>query len=318
MKVLPNEMAAALALASKNMLPVSPADRPEDCAVLRVGSAQMLKTEDVTTLVCRDLEWAGRVSALHAMSDVFACLGEPTHAGVLLFARTGATVPQMAALMRGVFAACVEEGVEVTGGHSISSPEWMAGLAILGAVGPHGALGKRGARHGDRLLLSKPVGIGAVLRAHKLGQVGENELAEAMAVMTTSNRAAAAEAGEAGVRSGTDVTGFGLLGSLTEMLDGDLGATVELGRVPVLAAARVLDQQFAQSRWISGNLDYVRSRRRLIGVREPLALMPLLDPQTNGGLLVAADEQAARQLAARGLFSVIGVINNSGKIEVKS
>jgi selenide,water dikinase len=295
----------------------SPAEHPADSAVLDAGPVRLLMTEDFGPVVCNDLERAGRVAALHALSDVYACLGTPRWARVLFVAKTGATVEQMATLLTGVYKACAADGVEVAGGHSIVSAEWMAGLAVVGTVGPRGPLTKRGARDGDRLLLSKPLGCGAVLRAYRLGQATEADLDEALAVMTTSNRGAAAHAAEARVHAGTDVTGFGLLGSLAEMLDGDLGATLTLQQVPVLAATRRLGGRFGHSRWIDGNWDYARDRRRVVGVRELPQLLPLLDPQTNGGLLVAADEQAAARLAAQGAFTVIGEVNQSAKIEVK-
>jgi selenide,water dikinase len=295
----------------------SPAERPADSAVLDAGPVRLLMTEDFGPVVCNDLEQAGQVAALHALSDVYACLGTPRWARVLFVAKTGATVEQMAALLKGVYKACAANGVEVAGGHSIVSAEWMAGLAVVGTVGPHGPLGKRGARDGDRLLLSKPLGCGAILRAYKLGQATEADLDEALAVMTTSNRDAAGHAAEAHVHACTDVTGFGLLGSLAEMLDGDLGASLTLEQVPVLPAARRLSDKFAQSRWIDGNWDYARDRRRIIGVRGPAELLPLLDPQTNGGLLVAADEQAAALLVARGEYTVIGEVNTTVRIEVK-
>src|SRR5438874_709465 len=114
------------------------------------------------------------------------------------------------------------------GGHTTISGEWIIGVSVVGSVGPWGLLSKQGARPGDRLLLSKPVGCGVLLRAHRQLQASDADLTEALDVMATSNRVAAAQAGEAGVHASTDVTGFGLLGSLAEMLDGDLGAILRL------------------------------------------------------------------------------------------
>ncbi len=122
----------------------SPAEQPEDCAVLKVGDSTMLLTEDFGPVVSADLELAGRVAALHALSDIYACGGEPVAARVLFVAGPDATEEQMTALLAGVFKTCASEGVKVMGGHSITSGEWMAGLSAVGVPGPHGVLTKQG------------------------------------------------------------------------------------------------------------------------------------------------------------------------------
>ncbi len=154
--------------------------------------------------------------------------------------------------------------------------------------------------------------------AHKLGLIAESDLAEAFAAMTTSNASASASAlaGAAGVHAATDCTGFGALGSVVEMLDRKLGAVIDLARVPVVEAARGLGERLGQSRWSEANWNYALQHHRMIGVRDAAELLPLLDPQTNGGLLVAASEEAAAALVAGG-FTDIGVVNDTNTIEVK-
>jgi selenide,water dikinase len=319
-KVLAPDMEAAFAAAWNEVYPdrcgESPAERPQDCAVVHLGGITLLLTQDFAPVVASDLELAGRIAALHALSDVFAVGGTPMWAGVLFVEGPGATHEKRIALEAGILRACKEEGVLLTGGQSIVSKEWMAGLALIGVPGPYGLLTKRGARDGDRLLVSKPLGCGAVLHAHSVHQLADADLAEAFAVMTTSNRTAAEKAGQAGVHAATDITGFGLAGCVGEMLaEDDLGASVTLSRIPLIEAARGLDDRFG-SRWIDANHAYARKRRRMIGVRDRNLLMPMLNPETNGPLMVAADERAAALLVSDGAFSVIGDINRSGKIEV--
>jgi selenide, water dikinase len=193
--------------------------------------------------------------------------------------------------------------------------EAMAGLSVLGVAGPT-LLAKSGARAGDVIALSKPLGTGMVVRGYQQGLLDAPDIEEAMLVMERSNRAAGQEAVELGAVAVTDVTGFGVLGHLAEMLaDAGLGATLELERVPVLAAVERLPASFARSRYLEENLHYCQSRTKLSGVRDRAALAPLLDPQTSGGLLAMVPPEQMETLD-RTSFQAIGRVVGDERIEV--
>lgn len=286
----------------------------EDCAVLDASAERLLATTDFGPLVGPDLVRAGRIAAAHALSDVYAVGGRPREALAMLI--VDQRLPRRAAsdVLAGMLATCRGEDVRLVGGHTVVGSEAMAGLSVIGvASGP--LLRKDGARPGDALLLSKPLGLGMVVRAYRAGALDDAALEPALAVMQTSNREAARSAAEAGVRAATDVTGFGLLGHLAEMLAGErLGAIVDLGAVPVLDAARRLPGHYAHSAWIDDNLSYCRRSIKLVG-GDRARVAPLLDPQTSGGLLVAVAPAGVQRLQAAG-FARIGEVTDGPALEL--
>jgi selenide,water dikinase len=220
---------------------------------------------------------------------------------VVNFPRDTLPLEVLERVIQGGAAKVAEAGVAILGGHSVDDPEPKFGLVALGTVAPSRILRNVGARPGDVLILTKPLGMGILTTAIKRGMASEATISTAVSVMSALNRAA----GEAVVRAAphvhatTDVTGFGLLGHLSEMLgDGSVGASVELGRVPVLEDA----WSFVEREVVPGG-----TRRNLTGVASfmewseritPEQQLVLADAQTSGGLLIAADPAAADALLA--------------------
>ncbi len=293
----------------------SPVRKPDDCAVLKHAGGDLLATNDLGPLVGPDLLRAGRIAAVHALSDVYAMGGDPLWALVTLIIDRAMPEGSGAAVLRGIAQATAADGVEVVGGQTLVGPEGMAGLSVIGRANPT-LLTKDGARPADRLMLSKPLGSGLVVRAFRLGLLDEAGLEPALRLMETSNRAASRAAVQAGAHACTDVTGFGLLGHLAEMLAPDqLGATLHLDRVPLLDALHELPAAVAQTSWIRANLDYARSRSRLHGAQSIDELRALLDPQTSGGLLVAVTPESVAQLEHVG-FVNIGTVTEKPRLEL--
>jgi selenide,water dikinase len=141
-------------------------------------------------------------------------------------------------------------------------------------------------------------------------------LARAVSTMTTSNASTSIAALEADVHACTDVTGFGLLGHLAEMLSPELGATLELGKIPVLAEALQLPSEVAHTLWIESNYKYTRSRLEIRGISDQRRMSVLLDPQTNGGLLISVPEEATQRLGTQG-FSLIGCVTDTVGFDVR-
>lgn len=296
---------------------ILPADEFEDCAVVEMGGQRLLMTTDMGPVVGVDLEAAGRIAALHTMSDIYARGGTPKWALATVVVQPDYPPGAMEAAMAGLLRACHEEGVEIKGGHTMVGQEAMLGLAVVGMCRGPEVLGKRGARPGDCLFLSKPLGVGMLVRGYALGLADEEALAEAVATMTQSNRRASQHMMEAGAHASTDVSGFGLLGHLSEMLGPGQGVHIHLDRVPILPSVVSLPPQVARTHWTASNLAYAQSRRRVAGVTGLERIGPLLDPQTNGGLLVVADEGCGGALLAHG-FACIGRITNFEEIMIRS
>jgi selenide,water dikinase len=199
---------------------------------------------------------------------------------------------------------CNEAGVTVIGGHSIDDPEPKYGLAVTGVVDPGRIIATRGARPGDDLVLTKPLGMGIISSGIKEGRTSEATAAEAIRVMTTLNRGAAEAMIEVGVSAATDVTGFGLAGHLLEMLDGGLGAEIDVDSVPVLLEAVELARAGILPGGSKRNRDAMGGRVST-GDLDDARRSLLFDAQTSGGLLIAVDPSKTDALHAA--FAVHGV-----------
>lgn len=290
---------------------------PEDCGRVSLGDQYLLSSVDFGPVVGRDIFVGGQIQGLNALSDVYACGGAPLSADVVLIIDEKWGWEKAAYVESGVREACREDGVELVGGHTVLGQQTMVGLSVTGIVDKRFFISKRGATKHHVLLISKPLGVGLVARGFALGQLGEQELEEAVQVMTLSNRVAGEAARAAEVSAMTDVTGFGLLGHLVEMLMGsNLGAVIELSAVPLLESVTRVPETVMRTKYLQGNLDYVAAHRTLTGLRSFHRLAALLDPQTNGGLLAAAGSDAADSLIRGGLFQPIGVFTDTGQIEI--
>jgi selenide,water dikinase len=188
----------------------------------------------------------------------------------------------------------------------------MAGLSVIGTAAT-APLRKTGAKAGDRLFLSKAIGTGICLAGYRRGLCDDVALEHAMETMLLPARIAAAPAVKRYATACTDVTGFGLLGHLAEMLEFPLGATLRRGAIPALPFALEPPREVAESAWVRNNYEYVTSRLELRHSGPIYQLAALLDPQTNGPLLAAAPESAAGAMREAG-FSEIGEITDRAAI----
>ena len=275
--------------------PVDPAaelvvglDDGDDAAVVRLPGGQgLVLTTDFFTPVVDDAYTFGRIAAANALSDVYAMGGVPVVAVNLLgWPRDLLPVELAAEVLRGGLEVAQAAGCHVGGGHSVDDPEPKYGMAVTGVVDVDRVIRNDAAVAGDALSLTKALGIGVLNSRHKAtGEVSE----EAVAAMTTLNRDAGRAAVAAGIRAGTDVTGFGLLGHLHKMARASgVTAVVDAAAVPYLAGAR----EALAAGFVSGgtrrNLDWVRPHADLTAVAEDEALL-LADAQTSGGLLLAGE-----------------------------
>jgi len=281
-------------------------DTGDDAAVYRLDDtrALVLTTDFFTPIVDDARDW-GRIAAVNALSDVYAMGGTPLVAlNLVAWPREALPFALLGQVLEGAADAAAEAGCLVVGGHSIDDAEPKFGLAVVGTVHPDHVLTNRGAQPGDDLVLTKPLGIGAITTAAKRGLAGPDHLAAAIEVMTTLNAGAAAAARELGIggdgpiHAGTDVTGFGLLGHLREMTSAAaVGAEIDVAAVPVIAGALDLLEAGAVAggtqrnhAWVAPDTDWGTT---------PLATQHLLsDAQTSGGLLLACAPHATEDLVA--------------------
>ncbi len=289
--------------------------RFEDSAVFEHGLTRLLATTDLAPLVGVDLVAAGRIAALHAMSDIFASGGVPKWALVTLVLSASDPLEHAEDVLSGIGIECAQHGVAILGGQTIIGSETLAGLTVLGVPSNGRILRKGGASDGNVLLMSKPIGTGLVLRGYKLGLLDDTALTSAIEVMSQSNAAASAAALRADVLCCTDISGFGLLGHLSEMLAPQLGATIHLAAVPQLPSVVNVPALAAETAWIDNNRVYANANRRLVSTVEQYRLAALFDPQTNGGLLVAARPESVQALVSAG-FSPIGHVTSQDTIIV--
>ena len=277
-------------------------EHADDAAVYLVApDLAVVQTVDYITPVVDDPYTYGAVAAANAISDVYAMGVRPLFAlNLVNFPVDTLPLSVLGEILRGGADKAAEAGVVIAGGHSIEDPEPKYGMAVTGVAHPEAIVRNKGARPGDALVLTKPLGVGIITTALRAGKASPEAQAAAIAVMTTLNRGAAEAMVEVGVHAGTDVTGFGLLGHLREMLTASgVGARVRAKAVPTLEAVWPLAEELIAP---NGTLRNRESLREVVtwgeGVSLPTQLV-LCDAQTSGGLLIAvAPEQREALLAA--------------------
>ena len=281
----------------------------DDAAVYQLGPTEaIVQTVDFFTAVVDDPYWFGRIAAANAFSDIWAMGARPLFAlNVVAFPAKTLPLEMLAEILRGGSEAAVHAGAPILGGHSIDDPEPKYGLAVTGVVHPERILRNVGARPGDQLLLTKPLGSGILTTAIKRGILPEKEIERVTAVMAELNRAAGEVLASSGaVRALTDVTGFGLLGHAWEMAEGSRAVfRFRAQAVPLLPGVRELCAQGVVPGGSRANLDWVRPHVRFAQGVDPAWQQVLADAQTNGGLLAAVDAERTPKVLA--LLREVGV-----------
>ena len=286
---------------------------PDDAAVTALTeTTSLITTVDFFPPVVSDPFEYGFVSALNSLSDIYAMGGLPKTALLVCGFPKEIEDSEITACVAGAALACKEAGVEILGGHTVRITEPIFGLAATGYVHPDAIWRKTGMLAGDLLMLSKPLGVGVLLSTRQSND--EGSALEQMKISNVGARNSLVELNSS-VHAVTDVTGFGLIGHLSEML-----ANCAIDAVIQLPSQAVLPQ--AQALFDSGirtSADY-RNRealdREVLGLTGSHAQAALFDPQTNGGLLVSIDPTAEIQLIEQGFITVGKVVTGSGKIHV--
>ena len=298
----------------------------DDAAVYRlVDDLALVATLDFITPVVEDPEAFGAVAATNAISDIYAMGGRPIFAlNVVNFPRGALPLHYLELILRGGSAKATEAGIPILGGHSVDDPELKYGMVVLGTIHPDRIVRNAGAQVGDRLVLTKPLGIGVITTAIKAQVADGGIVARALSIMTMLNRDAATAMLKVEAHAATDVTGFGLLGHLAEMVRGSgVGARVWARQVPFIEGTRELAERGIMPGGSRRNLESVGPIVSFAPSLTDVDQLLLADAQTSGGLLIAVapDRQEellgllreAKTLAA----SVVGEITDqTERIEV--
>ena len=279
----------------------------DDAGVYRLSDTQALvQTVDFITPVVDDPFTYGEIAAVNALSDVWAMGGKPLTALNVAAFPSGLDPGILNGILRGGLATFVEAGVALLGGHTVDDPEIKYGAAVTGLIDPRRILSNAGARVGDALVLTKPLGVGVITTGIKQGVADEASQAAAVASMRMLNKSARDAMLRHDARACTDVTGFGLMGHLSHMArEAHVTARLEAARVPLLPGALALRRQGVGPGGLERNRTYFGAAVTVrLSVEDALADL-LFDPQTSGGLLIALPGENAEalvcDLSAQGL-----------------
>ncbi|MBN2613900.1 MAG: selenide, water dikinase SelD [Bacteroidales bacterium] len=267
----------------------------DDAAVYDMGDGTaILSTTDFFMPVVDDPFVFGKIAAINAISDIYAMGGKPFLAIAVLGWPVNKLSSEIAReVVDGGREACKEAGIILAGGHSIDNQEPIFGLAVTGRVRIDQIKRNNTATAGSKLYLTKPLGVGILTTALKLGRLRDKHKHIAAGSMLKLNAIGQDIAEIEGITAMTDVTGFGLLGHLTEVCEGsNLSAVIEFDKIPILAVA---GEYIAQNCIPGGTYRNWESYRQIVYLREENDKFILCDPQTSGGLLIAVEEHAVAQ-----------------------
>jgi selenide,water dikinase len=287
----------------------------DDAGVYRIGDeCALVETTDIITPPVDDPFLFGAIAATNALSDVFAMGGRPVTAMNLVFFPQCSIPPEtLRAILEGGAGKVREAGACLVGGHTVEDDEIKYGLAVTGLVHPERVIRNSTARPGDLLVLTKPIGTGIISTGIKAEMADDASVEEACRWMTTLNNVAAHIMTECGASACTDITGFGLIGHASEMArSAGVTAVLDLEAVPVMPGVDVLINDGLIPGGCYRNRDFysrfLLDNRSLRSAAPADDLLPLFDPQTSGGLLVALPPESAntflRTAEDQGCFAV--------------
>ena len=298
---------------------------PDDAAVWRLDDDRALvATTDFFTPVVDDAYDFGSIAAANALSDVYAMGGRPFLALNVAALPTDLPAELLGEILRGGAEKARDAGVVIAGGHTVQDKEPKYGLIVLGFVDPKRMITKSGARAGDVLVLSKPLGFGTTTTALKREQADPSDVSEVVGWMKRLNRSASELALDAGVTGGTDVTGFSLLGHGWEMAEASgVGLRFTFGKIPFTRGARRYAQEWIFPGGSSDNRLYYGQHVNFTPQIDEPSQMLLFDAQTSGGLLLSVPPEKLDGLMERAaqvgqMLWEVGEVVEGEKIEVTS
>lgn len=296
-------------------------EKADDAGVVRLREdLALIQTVDFFTPIVNDPRDFGKIAAANALSDVYAMGGKPfTAMNLLCFPKDRLSKEVMKEILLGGMEVIHEAGAILVGGHSVDDPELKYGLSVTGLIHPGKLVTNAGAKPGDLLVLTKPLGTGILATAIKARMLSPEAEREAISWMGKLNKDASEAMQEVGVNGCTDITGFGLLGHALEMARASqVELRIWVSKVPILEEASKMAMQGLVPAGTFANRNYCEKSIRLEGEIPPHILDCLADAQTSGGLLIAVPRKSKRlleeALARKGVFQAwIGEVVAEGQ-----
>jgi selenide, water dikinase len=274
-------------------------DKADDAGVYRLrDDLALVQTLDFFTPIVDDPFDYGRIAALNSINDVWAMGGRPiTAMAITCFPRKGLDFAILGEIMRGGLSVLTENKVALLGGHSVDDEQIMFGYSVTGVIDPNKVATNAGARPGDVLILTKPIGTGVISTGIKLAKASPEIVAESIATMLTPGKCAAEAIAKFDVKAATDVTGFALLGHTWEMACAS-NVTIEIDatRVPLIKGALELAGAGLLTSGDKTNREYVGEQIQIASTVDSNQVKLFYDPQTAGGLLLAIAADRAEEL----------------------
>ena len=271
-------------------------DTSDDAAVYRLDDERcLLSTADFFPPMVADAGTFGRIAAANALSDIYAMGGKPLYALNLICFPAGIDMRIVQEILEGGSEKCVEAGALTAGGHSIYDDTVKYGFAVTGLVETGRFYRNNAPKIGDKLILTKPLGVGVITAADRGGESCPEDTAEAIASMERLNKYAAEKTTSYDISACTDITGFGLIAHTLEMTAGNVSAEIYCDNLPHLKNVK----SYIEDEWITGG---GLRNRKFAGSRADTSKLPpwmaelMYDPQTSGGLLIAVDSEQADEL----------------------
>ncbi len=274
-------------------------ERADDAGVYKVSDdLALIQTVDFFTPIVDDPYWFGQIAAANALSDVYAMGGVPkTAMNLVAFPAKDMDISVLRRIIEGGLDKMREAGVVLVGGHTVEDPELKYGLSVTGYIHPDRVLTKRNLRHGDRLILTKLIGTGIVATAIKGGLASQEVTDKVTQAMATLNKAAAEVMEDYPVHACTDITGFGFLGHLAEMVSGSgHGVRIKADSVPVYPEALEYAAMGLVPAGAYRNRDFRLFMVDFAPTVNRILQDVLFDPQTSGGLLICVAPEKAEDL----------------------
>lgn len=268
----------------------------DDAAVYKLSDdIAIIQTLDFFPPIVEDPYMFGKIAATNALSDIYAMGGEVKTALNIVCFPEKLDAEILGEILRGGAEKVQEAGGVVCGGHSINDTEAKYGLSVTGVAHPNKVLTNNGCQIGDKLILTKPLGIGIITTAHKVGEASKEAYEKAMKSMETLNKYAAEKMKKYRVNACTDVTGFGFLGHLNEMVSDKITAKINAENIPFIEEAYSYAEEFLLTGAAQKNRNHLAGKYRFENIDFPMEEI-LFDPQTSGGLLISVEQADAEKL----------------------
>ena len=274
-------------------------ENSDDAAVYRLNDeTSLVSTVDFFTPIVDDPYDFGRIAAANALSDIYAMGARPLFAlNIVAFPEKRLPMEVLERILLGAHSIAAEAGIPILGGHSVEDNEPKFGWAVTGTIHPEKILKNNGARIGDVLILTKPIGLGILTTALKRKLLSDQTRERIIRLMVMLNQKAASIASEYPVHACTDITGFGLLGHLSEMMSpGDNAAIVQADQVPLIEETIEMARLDAIPGGTQANFDFITGKTEWSSTISRLTKLILCDAQTSGGLLIAVPEAQSQSL----------------------